>query len=211
MLSIPHLVVIFLVALVVLGPEKLPQVARVMGKAMADFRRITNDFRVQIEDEMRDMERQANIRKATTVAPVPATNPELVPAAFSETADRFGENAVEHAGENGGENAQFHENPIHENTIRENTIRENAVHENGQSREITVHPVNEPPELTAEIDSAIAAAQLSPISSAPVHSAPADAGSDAPHPENRAPETVVTETRATPVHENPADGESQPA
>ena len=57
MLSIPHLVVIFLIALIVLGPEKLPQVARVLGKAMADFRRITTDFRVQIEDEMREMER----------------------------------------------------------------------------------------------------------------------------------------------------------
>ena len=53
MLSIPHLVVIFLVALVVLGPEKLPQVARMLGKAMADFRRITSDFRGQIEDEIR--------------------------------------------------------------------------------------------------------------------------------------------------------------
>ena len=35
MLSIPHLIVIFVIALIVLGPEKLPQVARVLGKAMA--------------------------------------------------------------------------------------------------------------------------------------------------------------------------------
>jgi Tat protein translocase TatB subunit len=63
MLSIPHLVIIFLVALVVLGPEKLPQVARMLGKAMADFRRVTGDFRVQIEDEMREMERQALLKK----------------------------------------------------------------------------------------------------------------------------------------------------
>ena len=65
MLSIPHLVVIFLVALVVLGPEKLPQVARMLGKAMADFRRITTDFRVQIEDEMQEMERQARLKKSS--------------------------------------------------------------------------------------------------------------------------------------------------
>ena len=63
MLSIPHLVIIFLVALVVLGPEKLPQVARMLGKAMADFRRVTGDFRVQIEDEMREMERQTLLKK----------------------------------------------------------------------------------------------------------------------------------------------------
>jgi sec-independent protein translocase protein TatB len=69
MLSIPHLVVIFLIALIVLGPEKLPQVARVMGKAMADFRRITTDFRVQIEDEMREMERHTRLQQMTTAEP----------------------------------------------------------------------------------------------------------------------------------------------
>jgi sec-independent protein translocase protein TatB len=65
MLSVPHLVIIFLIALIVLGPEKLPQVARVLGKAMADFRRITTDFRVQIEDEMREMERHTRLQQMT--------------------------------------------------------------------------------------------------------------------------------------------------
>jgi sec-independent protein translocase protein TatB len=77
MLSIPHLVIIFLVALVVLGPEKLPQVARMLGKAMADFRRVTSDFRVQIEDEMREMERQALLKKEAA-AQVNQVNEELV-------------------------------------------------------------------------------------------------------------------------------------
>ena len=68
MLSIPHLIIIFLVALVVLGPEKLPQVARVLGKTMADFRRITTDFRMQVEDEMRELERQTREREIATAA-----------------------------------------------------------------------------------------------------------------------------------------------
>jgi len=79
MLSVPHLVIIFLVALIVLGPEKLPQVARVLGKAMADFRRVTTDFRSQIEDEMRDMERQTRIQQmnAETVRTAEAASAEL--------------------------------------------------------------------------------------------------------------------------------------
>jgi sec-independent protein translocase protein TatB len=82
MLSIPHLVVIFLIALIVLGPEKLPQVARVLGKAMADFRRITTDFRVQIEDEMRDMERHTRVQQMTPAeaSPYHPTDPELLGA-----------------------------------------------------------------------------------------------------------------------------------
>jgi sec-independent protein translocase protein TatB len=76
MLSIPHLVVIFLIALIVLGPEKLPQVARVLGKAMADFRRITTDFRVQIEDEMREMERHTRVQQQmNSPTPSPAFTP----------------------------------------------------------------------------------------------------------------------------------------
>jgi sec-independent protein translocase protein TatB len=81
MLSIPHLVVIFLIALIVLGPEKLPQVARVLGKVMADFRRITTDFRVQIEDEMREMERHTRVQQVTAEpSPYHPTDPELLGA-----------------------------------------------------------------------------------------------------------------------------------
>jgi Tat protein translocase TatB subunit len=68
MLSIPHLIIIFLVALIVLGPDKLPQVARVLGKTMAEFRRITADFRSTIEGEVREMDRQAQIRQSAAAA-----------------------------------------------------------------------------------------------------------------------------------------------
>src|SRR5437879_12726950 len=59
MLSFPHLVVIFLVALVVFGPEKLPELARTLGRLMADFRKASGDFQSTLEAEMRDLERQA--------------------------------------------------------------------------------------------------------------------------------------------------------
>jgi sec-independent protein translocase protein TatB len=66
MLSIPHLVILFVIALLVFGPEKLPELARMLGKAMAEFRRVTGDVRRVVEDEMRDMElktREADLRK----------------------------------------------------------------------------------------------------------------------------------------------------
>ncbi|HEX9222273.1 MAG TPA: twin-arginine translocase TatA/TatE family subunit [Candidatus Acidoferrales bacterium] len=59
MLSFPHLVVIFLVALVVFGPEKLPELARTLGRLMADFRKASGDFQSTLEAEMHDLERQA--------------------------------------------------------------------------------------------------------------------------------------------------------
>jgi sec-independent protein translocase protein TatB len=85
MLSLPHLVVLFVVALIIFGPEKLPELARMLGKATGEFRKMTNDFRFALEDEVRDLERQTRIREEekaaaarAAVAPVslPATAPE---------------------------------------------------------------------------------------------------------------------------------------
>jgi sec-independent protein translocase protein TatB len=66
MLSVPHLVILFVIALLVFGPEKLPELARMLGKAMSEFRRVTGDVRRVVEDEMRDMElktREADLRR----------------------------------------------------------------------------------------------------------------------------------------------------
>jgi Tat protein translocase TatB subunit len=62
-MSFPHLIVIAFIALIVLGPEKLPQVARTLGKAMAEFRRITGDFRTTVETEMRELERVTALKE----------------------------------------------------------------------------------------------------------------------------------------------------
>jgi sec-independent protein translocase protein TatB len=69
MLSIPHLIIIFVVALVVFGPEKLPELARTLGKVMGEFRRATGELRGTFEDHLRDLEREAEQRKIGGVPP----------------------------------------------------------------------------------------------------------------------------------------------
>ncbi len=61
MLSIPHMLVVFVVVLVVFGPQKLPELARTLGKLMAEFRKASGDFKSAFEEEMRDLERQARV------------------------------------------------------------------------------------------------------------------------------------------------------
>jgi TatA/E family protein of Tat protein translocase len=61
MLSVPHMIVIFVVVLVVFGPQKLPELARGLGKLMAEFRKASTDFKGAFEEEMRDLERQARV------------------------------------------------------------------------------------------------------------------------------------------------------
>lgn len=59
MLSMTHMIVLFIVVLVVFGPHKLPELAKGLGKLMAEFRKASTDFKSAFEQEMRDIERQA--------------------------------------------------------------------------------------------------------------------------------------------------------
>src|SRR5215467_9445636 len=59
MFSVPHMIVLFVVVLVVFGPHKLPELARGLGKLMAEFRKASTDFKLAFEEEMRNVERQA--------------------------------------------------------------------------------------------------------------------------------------------------------
>jgi sec-independent protein translocase protein TatB len=85
MLSLPHLVVLFVLALMVFGPEKLPELARMLGKATAEFRKMTNDFRFALEDEVRELERNTRIRDeeiaaAARAAQAPVPMPSIAAA-----------------------------------------------------------------------------------------------------------------------------------
>jgi TatA/E family protein of Tat protein translocase len=72
MFSIAHIAIIFVVVLVVFGPEKLPELARNFGKIMGEFRRATGELRGTFEGHMRDLEREADLRAARQKAADPA-------------------------------------------------------------------------------------------------------------------------------------------
>jgi len=75
--GMPELIVIFMIALVVFGPRKLPELGRSLGKAIAEFKRATNDLQRTLEeevraDELRRDEATASGAHATGVAAAPA-------------------------------------------------------------------------------------------------------------------------------------------
>jgi sec-independent protein translocase protein TatB len=74
MLSMTHMVVLFIVVLVVFGPHKLPELARGLGKLMAEFRKASTDFKSAFEQEMRDIERQALQAERKKAAEAAATS-----------------------------------------------------------------------------------------------------------------------------------------
>ena len=52
-LGVPELLLIFAVVLIVFGPRKIPEIGRLLGKAMGEFRKATDDLKSTIEREVR--------------------------------------------------------------------------------------------------------------------------------------------------------------
>ncbi|WP_243372052.1 Sec-independent protein translocase protein TatB [Geotalea sp. SG265] len=52
-IGMPELIVIFVIALVVIGPHKLPELARSLGRGLAEFKRATEDFKQSVQEESR--------------------------------------------------------------------------------------------------------------------------------------------------------------
>jgi sec-independent protein translocase protein TatA len=55
-IGMPELIVILVIALIVIGPQKLPDLARSLGKGLAEFRRATEDFKQSVAEEARAQE-----------------------------------------------------------------------------------------------------------------------------------------------------------
>jgi sec-independent protein translocase protein TatB len=74
-IGIPDTLLLMLLALVVFGPRRLPEIGRQIGKLMYEFRKVSNDFKYQMEEELRaseEADRQKKLQAAQLDAPAPA-------------------------------------------------------------------------------------------------------------------------------------------
>ncbi len=68
-MSFSETIFLFLLALIIFGPKKLPEIARQVGKYMNEFKRASNEFKAQIEQEVAHLEVES---KRTILPPSPA-------------------------------------------------------------------------------------------------------------------------------------------
>ena len=73
-LGMPELVVILVIALIIFGPRKLPELGRSLGKPLAEFKRTSNELRSSLEDEIRLDEQQSAQAATRTAASVPPSD-----------------------------------------------------------------------------------------------------------------------------------------
>jgi len=52
-IGMPELIIIFVIALIIFGPRKLPELGRSLGKSLAEFKRASNELRSTLEEEIR--------------------------------------------------------------------------------------------------------------------------------------------------------------
>ena len=76
----PELFLILVVALIVFGPRKLPEIGKSMGKMMAEFRKASQDFQRTIEEEVE----AEKLREATRIDPPAWSASSTSPAALPE-------------------------------------------------------------------------------------------------------------------------------
>ena len=78
-IGFPELVIIFVVALIVFGPRKLPELGRSLGKSIAEFKRASNELRSTLDDEIRARRAQDGAAPPRRRAPPPAAAPSISP------------------------------------------------------------------------------------------------------------------------------------
>ena len=62
-LGFPELVIIFVVALVIFGPRKLPELGRSLGKGLSEFKRASNELKRTWEDEVDAVKHEVDVQK----------------------------------------------------------------------------------------------------------------------------------------------------
>ena len=83
-IGMPELMIIFVIALIIFGPRKLPELGRSMGKSLSEFKRASNDLKNTLDEEIRIEDKQPSSQSVQQKAPAPAAAPEHTPDDLDE-------------------------------------------------------------------------------------------------------------------------------
>ena len=82
-IGMPELIIILVIALIIFGPRKLPELGRSLGRSINEFKKASNELRSTLEEEIRVEE-----QKDRTATAAPATPPSATPPPIDATVSR---------------------------------------------------------------------------------------------------------------------------
>jgi TatA/E family protein of Tat protein translocase len=88
-IGMPELIIIFVIALIIFGPRKLPELGRSLGKSLAEFKRASNELRNTLEEEIRLEETKPRVEEQK-----PKTEPSKTAEAADEPTEAHHEEPV---------------------------------------------------------------------------------------------------------------------
>lgn len=68
-MGVQEILLILVIALIVFGPKRLPEIGRTLGKAMSEFRRATTDIRSTVEREIQKIEEEPRRIESVSATP----------------------------------------------------------------------------------------------------------------------------------------------
>src|SRR5206468_1761687 len=73
--GMPEMLIILVIALIIFGPRKLPELGRSLGKSLAEFKKASNELRNTLEEEIRIEEQRDKSQPSSTAGTTPTTPP----------------------------------------------------------------------------------------------------------------------------------------
>lgn len=217
-LSMWDTMIVMIMALVVFGPRRLPKIGRQIGKLMYEFRKASNDFRFQMEEELRNAEeaerrqREEAERQRALAATSAAPPAQITAAAQPDGADIAAERYEDYAKTGEPEGPASYDEAAFEHYRNEAPASETEIEPEPESPRLRVQPPDTGAPVPAERPTSRAIAAAAQPDEPPAEAAAAEtlpSGDEAAvsHPE--------AFSAHNPAHENPpaseAGAETEPA
>jgi sec-independent protein translocase protein TatA len=84
-IGMPELIIILVIALIIFGPRKLPELGRSLGRSINEFKKASNELRSTLEEEIRIEEQHERTTAAASATPPAATPPPVDATTVSHT------------------------------------------------------------------------------------------------------------------------------